>query len=104
MIKKYILAKLAEGNMIATEAKYHRNCLLRFYCEIKNTNSIPHLESKNNSFACGIALPENVNFIKSMIKNSTDFCPIFKPSKMKHHLTKHLPKVLTNVQMSTVHD
>lgn len=43
MIKKYILAKLAEGNMIATEAKYHRNCLLRLYSEIKNTNSIPHL-------------------------------------------------------------
>ena len=33
-----LLAKLSEGDMIATEAKYHRKCLIKLYHRHRNYN------------------------------------------------------------------
>ena len=33
-----LLAKLSEGDMVATEAKYHNTCLCSFYKKVKNNN------------------------------------------------------------------
>ena len=39
LVDTKLLAKLSEGNMIASEAKYHRNCVRRLYNAYRDHNT-----------------------------------------------------------------
>ena len=39
-----LLAQLSEGDMVATEAKYHNTCLCSFYKNLKKNNKVTLLQ------------------------------------------------------------
>lgn len=67
-----LLAKLAPGDMIATEAKYHRNCLRMFYNRTREAAPKDEDEARLH----GIAFAELVAFMEDM--RSDGCAPVFK--------------------------
>ena len=48
-----LLAKLSEGDMVATEAKYHNTCLCLFYKKVKKNN-----KESNSASICHDTFPK----------------------------------------------
>ncbi|KAG0715668.1 hypothetical protein GWK47_011424 [Chionoecetes opilio] len=70
-----LLAKLSEGDMIAIEAKYHRNCLRALYNKIRPAA----LKDADADRLHGIAFAELVVFMEDMHADE-DNAPVFKLS------------------------
>lgn len=74
-----LLAKLAAGDMIAIEAKYHRNCLRDLYNKARSVNSdVVHDEEAQLH---GIAFAELVAFIEET--QCEDCAPVFKLADLR---------------------
>jgi len=43
-----LIAKLSEGDMIATEAKYHHKCLVRLYNQYRNASRSTNVEGNTD--------------------------------------------------------
>lgn len=71
-----LLAKLAAGDMIAIEAKYHKNCLSIFYNTAKQTTSQDLAGDKDHRLY-GTAFAELVAFIEEA-SSDEDKAPVFK--------------------------
>ena len=70
-----LLAKLAAGDMIAIEAKYHHDCLRSLYNRARQ--AAPKGNDGDDSCLHGIAFAELVAFLEDM-KSDEDSAPIFK--------------------------
>ena len=70
-----LLAKLATGEMIAIEAKYHQNCLRSLYNRVRQ--EAPKGNSGQESCLHGIAFGELVAFLEDT-NNDEDNAPVFK--------------------------
>lgn len=70
-----LLAKLSAGDMVAIEAKYHRNCLRALYNKIRPAA----LKDEEEDRLHGIAFAELVVFMEDMHANE-DNAPVFKLS------------------------
>ena len=70
-----LLAKLATGEMIAIETKYHENCLRSLYNRARQ--EAPKGNSGRESCLHGIAFAELVTFLEDT-NNNEDNAPIFK--------------------------
>lgn len=69
-----LLVKLAPGDMIALEAKYHRNCLRMLYNKARQ--AAPKDEQEKEAQLHGIAFAELVAFMEE--KRGDDCVPVFK--------------------------
>ena len=69
-----LLAKLAPGDMIALEAKYHLNCLAMLYKRAQQ--AMPKEEDADEARLHGIAFAELVAFMEDM--RDEDCSPVFK--------------------------
>ena len=79
MCDKKLLAQLSEGDMVATEAKYHRICLITLYNRYRDHNLKKSEESSELEMIHGIAFSEVVTFVEDTISNSDeDTVPVFK--------------------------
>ena len=67
-----LLAKLSEGDMIATEAKYHLNCLTNLYNTYRQHTSLKSSYSSETERYKGIAFTEVINFMIDKIANSVE--------------------------------
>ncbi|KAJ8380702.1 hypothetical protein SKAU_G00014800 [Synaphobranchus kaupii] len=69
-----LLAKLAPGDMIALEAKYHRNCLRMLYNKARQ--AVANYGHEEEAQLHGIAFAELVAFMEE--RRSDDCAPVFK--------------------------
>ena len=77
-----LIAKLSEGGMVATEAKYHHACLTKFYNQYRTINRNKSKEMNELELIKGIALSELYAFIKDSIAPN-DSVPVFLLKKLK---------------------
>ena len=77
-----LLAKLAPGDMIALEAKYHLKCLSTLYNRARATDSTSS-DSDSNAHLYGIAFAELVAFMEDLHKEES-VAPIFKLKDLAH--------------------
>jgi len=78
-----LLSKLAEGDMIATEARYHTICLINLYRRAARVGSVPISDHS------GIVLAELVAYIEEVRSNQT-IVPVLKLSKLSKLYTSRL--------------
>ena len=71
-----LIAKLIEGDMVATEAKYYHTCLTKLYNEYRSINRNRSKEMNELELIKGIALSELFAFIEDSI-DSNDSIPTF---------------------------
>jgi len=74
-----LLSKLSEGDMIATEARYHTGCLVAYYNRAHRTKCD---DSTQHTNLCGIVLAELVAYIEDIRTNQT-IAPVFKLSELR---------------------
>ena len=65
-----LIAKLSEGDMVATEAKYHHVCLTKFYNQYRTINRNRSIEMNELELIKGIALSELYAFIEDSIASN----------------------------------
>ena len=88
---KKLTAKLSEGDMVATEAKYHKNCLSKFYNQYRDYNNKKTAETRRIEQIKGIAFAEVVNFIEDTIEISSDEeVPVFKLTDLEDMYSKKM--------------
>lgn len=81
MNNKKLLVKLSEGDMVATEATYHRKCLIALYNSYRKHNC-NKMKDKDVHMVEGIALSEVINFVEENIfLSDKDTTPVFKLKK-----------------------
>ena len=83
------LAKLAPGDMIALEAKYHLKYLSTLYNRARATTSS---DSDSNAHLYGIAFAELVAFMEDFHKEES-VAPIFKLKDLAHMYTIRLKQL-----------
>ena len=74
-----LLSKLSEGDMIATEAKYHTGCLIAYY---NRAQRMKCYDTEQDANIHGIVLAELVAYIEDIRTNQT-IAPVFKLSELK---------------------
>ena len=89
-----LISKLSEGDMVATEAKYHRQCLLKLYNNYRNFNKDKYTNKYEEEFVVGLAMSEVIYFIEENVRDST-IAPVFLLKDLKSMyekvlITKHL--------------
>ena len=77
-----LISKLSEGDMVATEAKYHRNCSLKLYNNYRNLNKEKFTNQYKEEFIVGLALSKVIYFIKENVRNSV-VSPVFLLKDLK---------------------
>ncbi len=77
-----ILAKLSEGDMIATDAKYRYQCLCSYYAKAREINGKDEVGSDESPITYGIVLSEVMNSIMKKIEQIST-APIFELSDIK---------------------
>jgi len=101
-----ILAKLAAGDMTATDAVYHNNCLSSFYNKYrryvrKNTsNSASDIETQTNK---ATAFAELVTYIESFESTESKENHIFKLSDLNRMYTNRLQQLGTKSLSNSSH-
>ena len=78
-VGRKLLAKLPAGDMIALEAKYHRNCLTKLYNKARQATEKQEKE-ENYSHLHGIAFAELVTYMENMRDEESVF--VFKLTDM----------------------
>ena len=48
LLDQRLIAELSEGDLVATESKYHKTCLAEFYSKARTFASKRQLQSKKN--------------------------------------------------------
>ena len=76
-----LLAKLAPGDMIALEAKYHRKCLATLYNRARTANSA--CANEDHADLHGIAFAELVAFMEDF-RMEKGITPVFKLADLAH--------------------
>ena len=83
-----LLAKLSAGDMVAIEAKYHRNCLRALYNNIRPSA----LKDEDEDHLHGIAFAELVVFMEDMNADEAN-APVFKLSDVANLYKTRLEQV-----------
>ena len=84
-----LIARLSEGDMVATEAKYHHTCLTKLYNQYRSTNRNRSKEMNELELIKGIALSELFAFIEDSI-DSNDSIPVFLLKELKKFYQERL--------------
>lgn len=77
-----ILAKLAEGDVVAIEALYHKKCLSNFYNRLRSKQRSQSYFEKSDELTEGIAFSELIDYIYFTLETS-DEVPVFKLCNLK---------------------
>ena len=72
-----LLAMLAEGDMIAVEALYHKTCLISLYNRLREIKDSKSIKDSEDEIIEGIVLTEIIDYLKDSCEFS-DSMPIFK--------------------------
>ena len=85
-----LLHKLSVGDMVATEAKYHHTCLVKFYISCQKPN-INKRGQANKQLMEGIAFSKVLEFIEeSILASDETTTPVFYLKELTEMYKKHL--------------
>ena len=76
-----MIAQLSEGDIHAIEARYHPDCLCKYYSRASQLENQSQ-ETYQNSVTYDIVMTEVINFMKKSIKKHNG-APVFVLSKLK---------------------
>lgn len=95
-----LMAKLAAGDMVAIDAKYHAKCLAQLYKKTQLSRK-DSLESSSERLLHGIAFAELVSYIETY-RESMEAKPVFSMGDLKNLYISRLQKLGVNdVQVHT---
>ena len=77
-----LLAKLSEGDLVATEARYHLSCLAALYNRLRRIPETDSAEETESSITAGMVLGEILDYIKDSYQ-AAETIPVFKLSNLK---------------------
>ena len=90
LLDEKLLAKLCEGDLVATEACYHKNCLKRLYNRVRAIDAENSNEEKKETMLEGIAIAEIENYIRHCIEEANDTVPVFNLKELKDLYVKRM--------------
>ena len=90
LMDEELLAKLSEGDLVATEACYHSTCLTTLYNKVRIINSSKSENEKRNEILEGIAIAEVVAYIRQCLQAEDKSVPVFQLKQLKDLYTKRL--------------
>ena len=85
-----LLAKLSEGELVATEACYHNTCLTTQDNKICAINSSKSENEKRNDILESIAIAEVVAYIQQCLQAEDKSVPVFQLKQLKGLYKKRL--------------
>ena len=83
MLDERLIAKLSEGDLIATESKYHKTCLAEFYNKVRKVSPKMSTEEQEKEIVEGIVIAEIEHYMKSIIEQENETIPVFYLKELK---------------------
>ena len=68
LLDERLIAKLTEGDFVATESKYHKSCLAEFYNKVRTFASKASTAEQEKSIAEGIVVAEIECYMRGILK------------------------------------
>lgn len=103
-----LTAKLAQGDMIARECKYHRLCLVKLYNSCRTTND--SCEDDIYSVIQGIALSQVISYIQDVRIKGGNKYPVFRMPDLLEYYTERIKELcclhdlsVDNISVNDVH-
>lgn len=90
LLDEKLLAKLSEGDLVATEAQYHKGCLANLYNKVRALDAAKSIDEHNESILEGITVAEIEQYVRHYIEVETDVVPVFYLKDLKDLYTKRL--------------
>ena len=85
-----LLAKLSEGDLVATETCYHSTCLTTLYNKVCANNSSKSENEKRNEILEGISIAQVVAYIRQCLQAGGKYVPVFQLKELKGLYTERL--------------
>ena len=82
LLDEKLMAKLSEGDLVATEACYHKTCLASLYNRVRIFNDEKSSSEKRDEILEGMALAEVVAYIKQCTERNDSVIPVFQLKKL----------------------
>ena len=99
-----LLGRLSAGDMVALEAKYHTNCLLKLYNRARSCKNNADNETNKDATISGIVLAELVMFLKEA-RYEENIAPVFKLADLVKLYESRLKQLqIETDEKCTVHD
>ena len=83
LLDERLIAKLTEGDFVATESKYHKSCLAEFYNKVTTFASKASTAEQEKSIAEGIVVAEIERYVREIIEVESDNIPVFYLQELK---------------------
>ena len=90
LLGEKLLAKLSEGDLVATEACYNKNCLMKLYNRVRAVDANESNEEKRNEILEGISLAEIEKYIRHCIEVDQEVVPVFYLKELKELYIKRM--------------
>ena len=88
-----LLTKLNAGDMVAQDAKYHRNCLVNLYNRVRKIKEMPGKSSNDEQAIEGLAFAQLVVFIEEALTDG-ETSPVFKLADLAQLYASRMEQML----------
>ena len=119
LLDERLIAKLSEGDLVATESKYHKSCLAEFYNKVRTFASKASIAEQEKSIVEDIVVAEIERYMRGIIEVESDNIPVFYLKELKNlyvqqmkyhgyaveyeHSTRFKEKILKHIPELTEH-
>ena len=79
-----LIAKLSEGDLVATESKYHKTCLAEFYNKVRTFTSKALTAEQEKSIVEAIVVAEIELYMRGILEVESDNIPVFYLKELKN--------------------
>ena len=84
LLDERLVTKLSEGDLVATESKYHKTCLAEFYNKVRTFASKASTAEQEKSIVEGIVVAEIERYMREIIEVESDNIPFFYLKELKN--------------------
>jgi len=88
-----LLTKLNAGDMVAQDAKYHRNCLVNLYNRVRKNKKMSGKSSNDEQAIEGLAFAQLVVFIEEALTDN-ETAPVFKLAELAQLYASRMEQML----------
>lgn len=89
LLDEKLLAKLSEGDLVATEAQYHKSCLANLYNKVRALDAVKSVDDHNEYILEGITIAEIEQYVRHYIEVENEVVPVFYLKDLKDLYTKN---------------
>ena len=84
LLDERLIAKLSEGDLVATESKYHKIFIAEFYNKVRTFASKASTAEQEKSIVEGIVAAEIERYMRGIIEVESDNIPVFYLKELKN--------------------